>query len=99
MSNCPVRILKATKSGHCPGLCPLAQQLQPTHSLPTDFSQCGLNLTIPYMYEGHAFTQSAHPFLQGGASVQQGLSAAFEFSRLGWHRGAADKRYSLGLAE
>ena len=34
--------------------------------------------------------------LQGGASVQQGLSAGFEFVRHGWHRGAADKRYSLG---
>ena len=34
---------------------------------------------------------------QGRASVQQGLSAAFEVPRLGLHRGAADKRYSLDL--
>jgi ADP-ribose pyrophosphatase YjhB (NUDIX family) len=33
--------------------------------------------------------------IRGGASVQQGLSAAFEFAAHHWHRGAADKRYSL----
>ena len=33
--------------------------------------------------------------LRGGGSVQQGLSAAFEVAAYDWHRGAADKRYSL----
>ena len=36
---------------------------------------------------------------RGGGSVQQGLSAAFGFSRLCWHRGVADKRYSLDIMD
>ena len=45
---------------------------------------------------GSCFHQIRTPFTQCGALVQQGLSAAYEVSRLGGHRGAADKRYSLG---
>ena len=51
----------------------------------------------PLYVWGSCFHQIRTPFLQGGGSVQQGLSAAYEFSRLGWHRGAANKRYSLGI--
>ena len=36
--------------------------------------------------------------LRGGASVQQGLSAAFESAFHDWLRGAADKRHSVGFA-
>ena len=32
----------------------------PSHRSPADLSQCGLNLTIPFMYGIHAFTKSAH---------------------------------------
>ena len=41
--------------------------------------------------------QPARP--QGGASVQQGLSAAYEFRVFFKHRRAADKRYSLNIDE
>ena len=37
------------------------------------------------------------PAVQGGNSVQRGLSAAFGSVALGRHRGAADKRLSLAL--
>ena len=37
--------------------------------------------------------------LRGGGSVQQGLSAEFEVAAYDWHRGAADKRYSLAAKE
>ena len=50
----------------------------------------------PLYVWGSCFHQLRTLFIPGGASVQQGLSAAFEAVRLGWHRGAADKRYSLG---
>ena len=35
--------------------------------------------------------------LPGGGSVHQSLSAAFEVAAYDWHRGAADKRYWLGI--
>ena len=49
----------------------------------------------PLYVWGSCFHQIRTPFIQGGASVQQGLSAAFGFVAHDWHRGAADKRYSL----
>ena len=49
----------------------------------------------PLYVWGSCFHQIRTPFIQGGASVQQRLSAAFGFVAHDWHRGAADKRYSL----
>ena len=49
------------------------------------------------MYGAPVFHQIRTPFIQGDASVQQGLSAAFGFVAHDWHRGAADKRYSLAI--
>ena len=49
----------------------------------------------PLYVWGSWFHQIRTPFIQGGASVQQGLSAAFWFLAYDWHRGAADKRYSI----
>ena len=46
---------------------------------------------------GSRFQQIRTPFLQGGGSVQQGLSAEFESAAIGGHGGAADKRYSLNI--
>lgn len=36
-------------------------------------------------------------YIQGGDSVQQGLSAAFKVATEDWYRGTADKRLSLKL--
>jgi hypothetical protein len=51
----------------------------------------------PLYVWGSCFHQNRKPFIQGGASVQQGLSAAFGLGALGGLLGAADKRYSLGF--
>ena len=52
----------------------------------------------PLYVWGSWFHQIRTPLIQGGASVQQGLSAAFGFVALGWHRCAADKRYLLTIS-
>ena len=49
----------------------------------------------PLYVWGSCFHQIRTPLIQGGVSVQQGLSAAFESAAHDWHRSAADKRYSL----
>jgi hypothetical protein len=49
----------------------------------------------PLYVWGSCFYQIRTLFIQGGASVQQGLSAPFGFVAHDWHRFAADKRYSL----
>ena len=92
--NCPVWIFKATNFRKYSGFCPSAQPCIHAFAICRFFTMRAEPYNPLYVW-GSRLHQVRSPVLQGGASVQQGLSAAFESAAHDWHRGAADKRYSL----